>query len=327
MANKNDLDWWKKREPQKSEKSAIAATKRAHKPKKVKESLTKRGIVLRAIKHGTYIVVLIVALAVGTHFLLRLVTRHGAHCTVPHLEMLSMAEAERLAALDDLKLIINDSLYAPSYEGGLILDQLPKPGVVVKPGRTIYLTVNAMQRRMVDVPYVAERSLRQAKNMLDVAGLSIAELIYEDDLAGNYILSQYNGSEEVNADSNIKAAVGSGITLHVGRGDNDITITPLILGLTLREAQSTLWNSGLNVGNIKHIGEIDVTNHNQARVMQQSVRAEHESRLGDRVSIRLSLDHAKVDSLVRVYHDEVEQEKIALQAMKDSLEMLNKEEL
>lgn len=57
-------------------------------------------------------------------------------------------------------------IVVPAYEGGIVLDQLPEGGVEVKPGRTVYITINSFRQKMVPVPYVAGRSLRQAKNML-----------------------------------------------------------------------------------------------------------------------------------------------------------------
>ena len=130
------------------------------------------------------IAVIMLALALSAHILMQIATRHGARRTVPDFSGITLHDAERLAAKHDLELHINDSLFVPAYEGGIILDQLPEQGVEVKPGRTVYVTINSFRQKMVPVPYVAGRSLRQAKNMLEIAGLEIKELVYS--LSGTY---------------------------------------------------------------------------------------------------------------------------------------------
>ena len=124
------------------------------------------------------IVTTILMLAIVAHILMQIGTRHGAHRTVPDFTGVSYDEAEQLAHKHNLKLFINDSLYMPAYDGGAVLYQLPVAGVEVKPGRTIYVTVNSFAQKKVPVPYVAGRSLRQAKNMLEMAGLEIKQLVY-----------------------------------------------------------------------------------------------------------------------------------------------------
>ena len=124
------------------------------------------------LKHLFIIVCVLLVLGVATHLLLLLGTRHSAHRTVPDLTGIPLEEALGEARRQGLEIIVNDSLYVPAYDGGVVLDQLPEKGVGVKPGRTVYVTINSYRQKMVTVPYVAGRSLRQAKNMLEVAGLA-----------------------------------------------------------------------------------------------------------------------------------------------------------
>ena len=50
-----------------------------------------------------------------------------------------ISDAERIAKDERLEIIINDSLFVPAYEGGVVLDQLPKGGAEVKAGRKVFL--------------------------------------------------------------------------------------------------------------------------------------------------------------------------------------------
>ena len=105
----------------------------------------------------TLIVALILAAAIAAHILMRVGTRHGARRTVPDFSGVALHDAQRIARKHDLQLHINDSLFVPAYEGGIVLDQLPEGGVEVKPGRTVYITINSFRQKMVPVPYVAGR--------------------------------------------------------------------------------------------------------------------------------------------------------------------------
>ena len=120
------------------------------------------------------IATIILILAVAAHLVMQIGTRHGARRTVPDFAGMPLKTALAEAQKRDLKIHVNDSLFVPAYEGGIVLDQLPERGVEVKPGRTVYITINSFRQKMVPVPYVAGRSLRQAKNMLEIAGLEIA---------------------------------------------------------------------------------------------------------------------------------------------------------
>lgn len=262
------------------------------------------------------IVVIMLALAISAHLLMQLATRHGARCTVPDFSGIALADAEQLAKKHDLELHINDSLFVPAYEGGIILDQLPKGGVEVKPGRTVYITINSFRQKMVPVPYVASRSLRQAKNMLEIAGLEIKELIYRPDMATNYVLEEFYERQQILADSHIEAEMGSGITLYVGvEPSENNTFVPQVVGLSLHDAKARLWESGLNVGKVIYEEGINLLNQKQARVYAQSNPAEQGLALGTPVDLMLTLD------LDRVKKVRVEAEKLAREAAEERLRL------
>ena len=76
-------------------------------------------------------------------------------------------------------------------------------------------------------------------------------MIYEQDIATNYILEQYLGDEQITQESVVKATVGRGVTLKVGvDGAHDRTTIPQLLGRPFYLAREQLLNEGLNVGDI-----------------------------------------------------------------------------
>ena len=244
------------------------------------------------------IAALILAMAVAAHILMKVGTRHGARRTVPDFSGVALHDAQRIARKHDLRLHINDSLFVPAYEGGIVLDQLPEGGVEVKPGRTVYITINSFRQKMVPVPYVAGRSLRQAKNMLEIAGLEIAELVYRPDMATNYVLEEYCEGKPVTPATRMEAEMGSGVTLYVGVEEGrGTTVVPRLVGLPLMQAKGRLWELGLNVGNVDFDEGVNLLNQKEARVYVQIPGAEHSAALGSKVSLRLTLDGQKVDKL------------------------------
>ncbi len=283
------------------------------------------------LKNIVVIALLMVAMLVVAHILMLWGTRHGARRVVPDLSGVALSDAERIARENDLELHINDSLFVPAYAGGIILDQLPEGGVEVKPGRTVYITINSFRQKMVPVPYVAGRSLRQAKNMLEIAGLEIKELIYRPDMATNYVLEQFYDRQQILADSRVEAEMGSGITLYVGvEPEENVALVPQVVGLSLRDAKSRLWESGLNVGKIDFEEGINLLNQKEARLYAQSPSAETATTLGSEVTLRLTLDTEKVKNsrteAERQAREAMEERLKAEQAEQDSLARLTLEQ-
>lgn len=279
----------------------------------------------------TLIAVVLVALIVLSYIALAVGTRHGMRRRVPDFTGLTLKDAQYYASQKGLKIIVNDSLYVPAYPGGMVLEQLPKGGVDVKEGRKIYLTINSFAQKKLPMPYVAGRSLRQAKNMLEGSGFGIERLEYVEDMATNYVLGQYLGGVEITAESNIKIEKGTGVVLKVGVSPTqNSTTVPRLIGRKLFDAKSKLWEQGLNVGDVTYDEGITLLNQDDARVCRQSVLQSSELALGAKVSMHLTLDKEVVARAAEEAEAAVEQalrqravaDSLA-RATADSLRMLN----
>jgi beta-lactam-binding protein with PASTA domain len=279
----------------------------------------------------TLIAVVLISLLVLSYVALAVGTRHGMRRTVPDFTGLGLKDAQYYAEKRGLKLIINDSLYVPAYPGGMVLEQLPKGGVDVKEGRKIYITINSFAQKKLPMPYVAGRSLRQAKNMLEGAGFGIERLEYVEDIATNYVLAQYLGGVEVTAESDIKIEKGTGVVLKVGVSpDQNMTTVPRLLGRKLFDAKGKLWEQGLNVGEVTYDEGITLLNEDDARVCRQSTLQSSQLPLGSKVSIHLTLDKEVVAAATaeaeRALAEALKQREKAdslARAEADSLRMLN----
>ena len=291
-------------------KKESTTTKRvATKPRKTTSSskksgaisfLKRRPLIANILYMGIVGIVLLVAVYIG----LKIGTRHNRTIEVPNFMGMVIEDAYDVAERSDLQLIVRDSIFDVDLPGGTIVDQLPKIStireVTVKPGRKVYVTVNAYTRRKVDVPYVAKQTLRQALNQIERSGLTIAKLVYEADMTStDYVIKQRVGNNEILPTSKRQAPVGTGVTLHVSYQQKEQnTQTPRLVGLNLQQAKNTLWDSGLNLAKVVYDDSVeDIIAQRKARVYKQSSKIGNALRRGSEVTLYLTCDEALVDSM------------------------------
>jgi beta-lactam-binding protein with PASTA domain len=290
----------------------------------------------RIVSHIIIIGIFCLALLIVLYFGLKRGTRHNETIVVPNFVGMLIDDARGVADDTSLNIVVRDSIFDVDLPGGTIVDQLPGTSdvrdVTVKPGRKIYVTINAYTRRQVDVPYVAKQTLRQALNQLERSGLTVDKLVYEADMTStDYVEKQVVRGKEVTPSSKRTVPVGTGVTLYVTYHRNDQnTMTPRVVGLSLAKAKSTLWDHGLNVGNIKYDESVgDIIERRTARVYMQSSAIGSSQRRGSKVDIYLSADDALVDSLRLIADKDAERaeskrrkEQLAKQREADSLAAL-----
>lgn len=98
------------------------------------------------------IVIIIITAALGlliVYFSLALFTKHGKRNIVPGVENMSYTEAVELLHDKGFRVEIRDSLYREDCRPGFVIEQFPKSNSVVKPGRKIFLYINAVHPKEV----------------------------------------------------------------------------------------------------------------------------------------------------------------------------------
>lgn len=248
--------------------------------------------------HLIYIIATLLLLTLLLNLSLRWGTRHGKTIPVPNFVGLSIDDVRKEASRLDLEIVVQDSIFDADVAGGVVVEQLPRHGrkreVTVKPGRKIYVTINAYNRRMVSVPFVAKQSLRQAKNQLERAGLTIRELIYEPDrVATDYVLREEIGGRQIlSSSSPVTVPYATGVTLYVSyEPEKAMTTVPKVIGMRLSQAQSTLWDNALNVGDVVYDESVkDFKERREAKVYKQSLHQNEGARRGARVTLYLTID-------------------------------------
>jgi eukaryotic-like serine/threonine-protein kinase len=180
---------------------------------------------------------------------LNIYTRHGQARPVPDFYGLNLTETTKLAKKNKLKYQVIDSVYTTVVPAGCVAEQNPLPRFKVKKWRRILLTINAFKPEMVRVPNLVGLPIRQAKAVIESAGLEMGERTYIPDLSVDFVIKQlFKGKGVTEKDSLQK---GSQIDLVLGKGlSNQKTLVPNLIGLKLEAAKNSIIYSSLTLGAI-----------------------------------------------------------------------------
>ncbi len=119
-------------------------------------------------------VLVVVALAFGVKYGLDVYTRHGEGIEVPKVEGMVYQNARALMEERGLYLVVTDSGYNKRLPANSILIQNPGPGMKVKQGHTIYVTVNSPSSPSFAIPDLVDNSsFREAEAKLTAIGFKL----------------------------------------------------------------------------------------------------------------------------------------------------------
>ena len=211
-------------------------------------------------------VVLTIAIIWGTMKAIEKFTRHGQAISVPDFTGLYFNELDENVDFIRFNFTVIDSIYDPTQEKGTIISQDPLPESLIKEGRMIYLTVVAINPKMVEMPELKDLSLRSATSLLQTYDLRIGKLSYVPDIARNAVLEQKYRGEAIEPGSQVIA--GSSIDLVLGLGEQQELIpVPILIGLNRTQAIKKIHEASLNMG-LEHFDEGDDTS--MVRIYRQS---------------------------------------------------------
>lgn len=236
--------------------------------------------------------VVVVALLFAGWLWLRSYTRHNDVRRVPDLKGLSADEAGQILANRQLGALVIDSVHNEEMPRGSVVDQDPDAGDEVKPGRKIYLVLNASQPKMLDMPRLVDLSKRQAISVLDILGLKVQELQYKPDPCVDCVIDQLHKGVHIEPDARIRR--GESITLVLGSGEKGERVpVPDLQGLTNAEVGMVLNMASLNLGVVVACDGCNTSSDSTlARVRRQSpgAGANNLIALGSTIDIWLTAD-------------------------------------
>ncbi len=183
--------------------------------------IKKHPIIFNLLLMAVVAVLLVMLAMIG----LNVWTDHGKVQVVPDVRRLSIPEAERLLGAVDLKVQVVDSVYDSAVPRGSVVEQVPPAGNRVKPGRDVYLTINAFSQRQISLPELVGTSVRQARATLESLGFKDIREVYVPSEYRNLVLAVKSMGITLRAGT--KLPLDSTIVIEVGEGymsDNDSII-------------------------------------------------------------------------------------------------------
>lgn len=158
--------------------------------------------------------VVVVLILFGVIWGLNSYTHHGEGIEVPDLYGMTHQEALHKLEAEGLLVIANDSSYVESLPAGAIVQQNPGPGMKVKSGRIIYVTINSLTMPCEKIPDLIDNcSYREAEARLKSLGFSLLSPRLIDGEKDWVYGIQYRGRNLMNGDA---VPIGSELTLIVG---------------------------------------------------------------------------------------------------------------
>lgn len=148
-------------------------------------------------------------------------TLHGQYKTVPDVKGRPFDSALQVLQLEGFVVELSDSIYDRNSSPGTVVEQNPKENNKVKPGRTVYLTINAFSPKNVTLPSLTDISVRQARSILEGLGITKIETISVPSEFKDLVIGARHDGVELQAGARVP--VTSSITLEVGDGLPEIT--------------------------------------------------------------------------------------------------------
>jgi len=163
-------------------------------------------------------------------------TRHDASVRVPDVEQQPFETAKATMKEKGLDVRQEVGRYNPNVDRDVVVDQTPLPDATVKPGRRVYLTVNAGDIPMVKIPDLKGRSVREARNRISAIGLEV-DTVRADSIPSPYA-NTITRQSPAPGDSIER---GASVELWYSTGLADTTVAvPDVVGASVSNAQDTL---------------------------------------------------------------------------------------
>lgn len=156
--------------------------------------MKQEGFLARHPVLANLIIIILVAVAgLGIiYFSFAIFTRHGESAVVPGVEKMSYTQAIEILHSKGFRVDIRDSLYKEDEKPGYVIEQFPKSNSVVKPGRKIFLYINAVHPKEVIIDEdnnpredaLKSISFRQGRARLEELGfknIKVVKILGEND--------------------------------------------------------------------------------------------------------------------------------------------------
>ena len=198
------------------------------------------------VKHLLYMLAVSVVIVFLCFMFIKIVARQGKEYELPDLRGIALSQLEDENVLS-LRYVVIDSIYDEEKEGGIVVQQDPKPGTMIKTRRKVYVTVTSYAPSDVVLPELSNMTVRSAVSALEAAGLRCGRLRFVDSPYRNVILETTSKGKMVYAGQ--KMNQNDVVDLTVGMGETPTgTRVPFVIGQLPAKARRGILSASLNVG-------------------------------------------------------------------------------
>ena len=176
----------------------------------------KSSFTAKLVKQLLYAFLVLIMLTFLLFWWLKTTTNHGQQIAVPDLSKMSVLQVnDTLQQLGLRSEIMDSANYNPQYPTYSVIEQVPRPGHMVKQDRKIYLALNPSGYVKISIPEVIGRTLRQGRPTLLAVGFKIGTVTTKAHISDQVLELRHKGIKLATGDKLQKTSL---IDIVVGDG-------------------------------------------------------------------------------------------------------------
>ena len=254
------------------------------------------------LKQLLYVLVFLFAVLMLVLLWLRFYTNHGQKLELPDYVNQRIEDAKEDADSKTFKIIITDSIHKVGKPGGLIIDQNPAPGSMVKEQRPIYVNVTKYspdQIKVSDLPVLYGSNYNQKQTELKYMDItaSIKSERY-DPGEPNHILEVWHNGKMIIGQRIVKKNVlidkGGKLEFVISKREGGKDLIPDLVCQEFIAAEAKCLLSKFQIGSVREQGEI--TDRSTAFVISQSPRFDGSSTIRHNSEISVTISQSRPES-------------------------------
>jgi len=247
------------------------------------------------LKQLAYIIIFLVFVLFLVLMWLRFYTNHGQKLELPDYINQNIEEAQKDAETKTFEIIVTDSIHKVGKEGGLIIDQNPTPGSMVKEQRKIYVNITKYSPdkiKVVDLPMLYGNDFDQKRTELKYLDITskIKTEKYDPGEPNHILEVWYNNSLIINyktKENSVEIDKGGTLEFVISKREGGEGIIPDLVCQEFSAAETMALLSKFQIGRVIEEGEIN--DRNTAFVIAQSPLADGSSELSFNSEISVTI--------------------------------------
>jgi len=206
--------------------------------------------------------------------------RLGQEYEIPKVTGMLYDDAGMILKEYGFKIVLEGERYDSQFPPGYVILQNPLAFTSVKKGRRVYV-VTSMGERYVKIPVLVGHGERNARFMIQSAGLVLDHVSYEHD---SYYPEGVVSEQSIQPDREVKVRTTINIIVSMGPFP-DRFLVPSLIGIDLEVAIKRLQKAGLKLGNVTYQIEDKLLPNT---VLSQSIEPDTEVNVGEAVDLVVS---------------------------------------